>query len=82
MLSIKFATHRSPFSRLIAFGGTDTASGVLARILQLLAVHQDVQQKLRDELMSARDYPEQDIPYDKLMELPYLGAICRETLRL
>ena len=60
----------------------DTTSNALARILQTLAQRPDAQQKLRDELMSARDYPEQDIRYDKLMELPYLGAICRETLRL
>ena len=41
-----------------------------------------VQDKLREELSDARDHPEHDIPYEKLLELPILDAICRETLRL
>ena len=45
-------------------------------------MHPDVQSRLREELESSRDHPGQDIPYEKLMELPYLGAICRETLRV
>lgn len=58
----------------------DTTSSALARILQLLALHQDVQNKLRAEIMAAREAD--DIPYDKLIDLPYLDAICRETLRV
>ena len=71
-----------PRCNLIFFAGTDTVSGVLARVLHLLSIHPDAQDKLRKELDAARDHPGQDIPYDKLMELPYLGAVCRETLRL
>ena len=48
----------------------------------MLATNTDVQDKLRAELSSAREFPGQDIPYEKLMGLPYLGAVCRETLRL
>ena len=66
----------------MVFAGTETTSGALGRILHLLAMHLDVQAKLRDELEAARDYPHQDLPYDTLMELPYLDAVCRETLRL
>ena len=58
----------------------DTTSSALARILSLLAQHQDVQDKLRKEIVEARDG--KDIPYDKLMGLPLLDAVCRETLRL
>ena len=58
----------------------DTTSNALARILHLLALHQDVQDKLRAEILAARDAD--DIPYDKLVDLPYLDAICRETLRV
>ena len=61
--------------------GMDTTSGALARILHLLALHPDVQDKLRAELLDAQT-GEDDIPYDKLVDLPYLDAICRETLRL
>lgn len=58
----------------------DTTSNALARTLQLLAQNPDVQEKLRSEIIEARDG--QDLPYDRLVELPFLDAICRETLRL
>lgn len=62
----------------------DTTSNALARILSLLAEHQDVQQKLREEIVHARDDGSgrlRDLTYDEVMELPYMDAICRETLR-
>ena len=63
------------------FAATDTTSSALGRTMQLLAEHPDVQEKLRAEVLDARDSDE-DIPYDRLMELPLLDAVCRETLRL
>lgn len=69
-----------PRSSLI-FAAMETTSGALARILQLLAEHQDVQDKLREEVTAARGEREQ-IEYDELTSLPYLEAVCRETLRL
>ena len=62
--------------------GTDTTSNAIARILHVLAEHPEVQDKLREELLTACDYSGQEIPYDKLVELPFLDAVCRETLRL
>ena len=62
--------------------GTDTASGTLSRILQSLALHADIQATLREELEAAHNYPGEDLSYEKLMELPLLDAVCRETLRL
>lgn len=59
----------------------ESTSGALAHILQLLSEHKDVQQRLREEIITARagrDY----IDFDELMALPYLEAVCRETLRL
>ena len=53
---------------------------MLSRLLHLLAQHPDIQEKLRAEVISARDG--HDIPYDKLVQLPYLDAVCKETLRL
>ena len=65
----------------MCFAATDTTSNTMARILQLLSEHQDVQNKIRTELLAAS--PDgADIPYDRLIELPYLDAVCRETLRL
>lgn len=66
--------------RTLTFAGTDTTSNALSRILHILADRQDVQDKLRAEIVEARDG--EDIPYDTLVELPFLDAVCRETLRL
>jgi len=44
-------------------------------------MHQDVQDKLRLELREARA-EHGDAAYDELVALPYLDAICRETLRV
>ncbi|KAJ3488875.1 hypothetical protein NLI96_g2508 [Meripilus lineatus] len=59
---------------------TDTTSGALSQILNLLAKHPDAQERLREEISQASNG--EDISYDRLIELPYMDAICRETLRL
>lgn len=59
----------------------DTTSGALARVLGTLAQHPDEQDKLRQELTQARKN-NGDLNYDDLSWLPYLDAVCRETLRL
>ncbi|KAI0718403.1 cytochrome P450 [Cerioporus squamosus] len=64
----------------LVFAATDTTSSAVARILYLLAQHQDVQEKLRREIVQARS--DGDLTFDELFELPYLEAVCRETLRL
>lgn len=75
-----FLTSIHAISSLI-FAATDTTSNALARTLLLLSEHQDVQDKLRAELKNTT-HDGEDIPYDRLVELPYLDAVCRETLRL
>lgn len=60
----------------------DTTSNALSRILHLLALHQDVQDKLREELVRAIEEMDGDLQYDQLSNLPCMDAICRETLRL
>ena len=59
----------------------DTTSNALARIIHLLSTHQDVQGKLRQEIVGARSR-HGDLEYDGLVALPYLDAVCRESLRL
>lgn len=49
-------------------------------ILHLLSQHPDVQDRVREEIISASDG--KDIDYDDLVSLPYLDAVCRETLRV
>lgn len=58
----------------------DTTSNALCVTLLLLAEHPDVQEKLRKEILEASHG--EDLDYDKLVSLPYLDAVCRETLRL
>ncbi|KAE9397791.1 cytochrome P450 [Gymnopus androsaceus JB14] len=61
----------------------DTTSSAMARLLQLLSRHPEVQEKLRQELTEAKSQKDgQDFSYDELVALPYLDAVCRETLRL
>ncbi|KAF8807043.1 cytochrome P450 [Phlegmacium glaucopus] len=65
----------------LTFAAMDTTSGALARILHLLAAHQDVQSKLRQEIVDARSR-RGNLAYDELVALPYLDAVCRETMRI
>ena len=65
----------------------DTTSNALSRILHVLAEHPSAQEKLRAEIREARgcsglDDEGSDISYDDLVKLPYLDAVCRETLRV
>ncbi|KAG8712651.1 cytochrome P450-dit2 [Ceratobasidium sp. 423] len=62
----------------LIFAGHETTSGALTRVLQLLAMNPSIQDRLRVELLEA---PAQ-LTYDDLHNLPYLDALCRETLRL
>ena len=61
--------------------GMDTTSNALSRTLQILAQHPEAQTKLRAEILEARN-GEPTIDYENLVKLPYLDAVCRETLRL
>ena len=68
----------------MVLAGMDTTANSLARALQILAERQDVQEKLRQEILHAieTDGHNGTLDYDKIMELPYLEAVCRETLRV
>lgn len=60
----------------------DTTSNALSRIMNLLAKNPKVQDKLRAEIVEATGNGQTDLDYDALMKLPYLDAVCRETLRV
>lgn len=82
-LGSRTLTLSSRSRRAFTFAGTDTTSNALARILHLLCLHPDAQDRLRAELLEARSQNGgRDFEYDELVSLPYLDAICRETLRL
>lgn len=76
-----FNVDRDHFDiRSIIFAAMDTTSNSMARILHLLAEHPEVQTKLRREVLEAQAHGQMD--YDQLHALPYLDAVCRETLRM
>ncbi|KAI8995433.1 cytochrome P450 [Trametes punicea] len=68
----------------MVLAGMDTTANSLARILLLLAEHPDVQERLRAEILQAVELQGNGdvLDFDTLMELPYLDAVCRETLRV
>jgi cytochrome P450 len=62
----------------------DTTSSATSRLLWLLSEqgeHQDVQDRLRAEIREAKNMYGR-LTYDELVGLPYMDAVCRETLRL
>ncbi|EJC99710.1 cytochrome P450 [Fomitiporia mediterranea MF3/22] len=61
--------------------GHDTTASAVSRILHILSQNQEAQSKLRDEVTAARR-EHGDLDYDQLMELPYLDAVVRETMRV
>ena len=73
-----FLIHPSP--RTLILAAMDTTSNALSITLTLLAERPDVQDKLRAEIMEAMNG--EDLDYDALVALPFLDAVCRETLRL
>jgi cytochrome P450 len=61
----------------------DTTSNAISRTLSILAAHPEVQDRVRQEILDALKKNEgQDLSYDELVSLPFLDAVCRETLRL
>ncbi|KAJ4474910.1 cytochrome P450 [Lentinula aciculospora] len=75
-------SDRDIHSTLI-FAAMDTTSSAMARLLHLLSKHPNVQDKLRQEIIGAkREKDGQDLTFKELINLSYLDAVCRETLRL
>ncbi|KAJ3527396.1 hypothetical protein NMY22_g9806 [Coprinellus aureogranulatus] len=66
----------------ITFAAMDTTSNGMSRILYLLSENPDVQERLRREVVDAYSSQGGDLDYDTLTALPFLDAVCRETLRL
>ncbi|KAM5533685.1 hypothetical protein V8D89_012652 [Ganoderma adspersum] len=66
--------------RTFILAGMDTTSNATARLLHLLALHPDIQKRLRAEIVEAQ--AGEEIGYDRLNDLPFLDSVCRETLRL
>ncbi|KAI0639055.1 cytochrome P450 [Trametes polyzona] len=84
------AEDRLPDDELIGqvstmiLAGMDTTANSLARILQLLAENPSVQERLRTEIIAAVEAEGNGdtLDFDRLLDLPYLDAVCRETMRV
>ena len=61
---------------ILLLAGYDTTGTTMSYILHELALNQDCQETLYDEIQSAKD-----LSYDTIQSLPYLDAIIHETLR-
>ncbi|KAI0631630.1 cytochrome P450 [Trametes polyzona] len=67
----------------ILFAATDTTANALSLVLDRLTRRPEAQDKLREEVLEAKGkHGGGELPYDELLALPYLDAICKETLRV
>ena len=68
-------------ARTLIFAAMDTTSSALARIMYMLATNPEAQDRLRAEVRAAKEQYG-TLSYDELEAMPFLDAVCRETLRL
>ncbi len=69
--------------RTMTFAAMDSTSNALSLTLWRLAQNPKVQNTLRKKILEAKEaHGGGDIAYDDLVALPYLDAVCRETLRV
>ncbi|CAL1682604.1 unnamed protein product [Lasius platythorax] len=62
--------------------GFETSSTTMAFTLYELAIHTEIQNKLRREILEALNETDGNITYDMLLSLPYLDMVVSETLRM
>ncbi|XP_070493933.1 cytochrome P450 6a2-like [Chironomus tepperi] len=67
---------------LFFFAGTDTSSTVSSFALTELAFNQDVQERLRNEILSMTKDTKGEVSYETLHEMTYLNQVVNETLRM
>ncbi|KAG5863356.1 hypothetical protein JTB14_030298 [Gonioctena quinquepunctata] len=62
--------------------GFETSSTTMTFALYELATHSDIQEKVREEIKTVLEKHNDQITYDTLNELNYLGQVIDETLRM
>ncbi|KAK7681356.1 hypothetical protein QCA50_015447 [Cerrena zonata] len=67
---------------LLVLAGVDTTSNGMTQLMLLLSEYPEIQDKMRAEIRQAQVQHGEDIPYDILVALPYMDAVCRESMRL
>ena len=78
-IAITTCVVRLPSHSLFLFAATDTTSNSTVKVLERLTQNEDIQLKLRKELIDAQRDGRPS--YEELMRLPILDAVVRETLR-
>ncbi|CAJ0587942.1 unnamed protein product, partial [Mesorhabditis spiculigera] len=64
------------------FEGHDTTSTGVSWAVWCLAHHQDVQQKLYDEIIDVLGYDDDEVTTEQLKQMTYLDQVVKETFRL
>ncbi|XP_049514082.1 cytochrome P450 3A31-like [Dermacentor silvarum] len=82
--SAKALTEEEALSQCVAFfiAGLDATSSALAFTFYLLALHPDVQQKLREEVDRCFEENGEEPSLDDVSKLKYLNCIISESLRM
>jgi len=62
--------------------GYDTTAGVLSFAMYFIAKHQDIQEKLREEIKIVRARHNGKLDYEAVSELQYMTQVVNETMRL
>lgn len=63
------------------FAGLETSASVASFTLYELALNQDIQDRLRQEIDEVLSKHDDDVTYDAIMEIKYLDMVFRESLR-
>lgn len=67
---------------VLLIGGHETTASTMAYAILMLAMHPNVQEQLFNELRSKYDTQGQETTYEKMLSLPLLDRVVKETMRL
>lgn len=83
LFSLGSGTYSFTHHRSLTFAAMDSSSSALSRVICLLGENPKIQSQLRQELREAKNINNgKELDYDQIINLPFLDAIIRETLRL
>ncbi|XP_064471830.1 cytochrome P450 3A24-like isoform X2 [Ornithodoros turicata] len=82
--SDKTLTEDEAMAQCVLFflGGLDTTSSVISFTLYLLALHPEIQDKLRDEVNECFAKHNNRPPFDVILKQKYLNAVISESMRV
>ncbi|KAL9697741.1 hypothetical protein quinque_001182 [Culex quinquefasciatus] len=66
----------------IIVAGNDTTATTLSNLMLMLAIHQDVQERVYQEIMQACPAKDQFVSQEDVGMLTYTEMVCKETMRL